>query len=180
MSFREQLLKKAHTKHMQGKYDAAVKLYREVLRFSSNNLDANYLLGTLYAETGNMAEAGEFLKRADSINPDSPYIKVNLGNVYRTLGDFETAKACYTRALELKGDLPQAYFGLAAILETIDNDHEAAQHYYQQALALSKNSPEPLQVLDKNMARSGSSDQQTPEERAADIDRENHQQRSIE
>ena len=119
---------------MQGKHDAAVKLYNEILKIKPNHLDANYLLGTLYAETGEFTLAKQHLEKADSINPASPYIKVNLGNICMALGNYADAKEFFHQALALKSDLPQAYFGLGTISETGDNDIDGAAQYYRKVL----------------------------------------------
>lgn len=152
---KEQLLKKAHAKHMQGKFDAAVKLYNDLLRIRPDDLDANYLLGTLYAETGELSKAREYLEKAGSINPASPYIKVNLGNIFKVQGEFEAARECYMQALALNGDLPQAYFGLGNILETVDNDLEGAFQNYRKALQLNPNDPTVLQTAGRLLFHAG-------------------------
>ena len=63
------LFQKAHEKHRQKKFEAAAKLYREVLGFQPDHLDANYLLGTVYAETGRGAEAEPYLVKAAELDP---------------------------------------------------------------------------------------------------------------
>lgn len=161
---KDQLLKKAHNKHMQGKHDAAVRLYNEVLRISPNHLDANYLLGTLYAETGDFTLARQHLEKADSINPTSPYIKINLGNICMALGNYAEAKEFFHHALALKNDLPQAYFGLGTILETVDGDMDGAEQQYrkvlqhfQTALQNSPNDPALLQGIGRSLFKAGKS-----------------------
>lgn len=151
----DQLFSKAHTKHMQGKHDAAAKLYREILRIKPDHLDANYLLGTLYAETGQLDNAEKYLSLADGLNPASPYIKVNLGNIHKVQGDFATAKKCFTEAIALKDDLPQAHFGLGSVLEAVENDMNAAYQEYQKAVDLSPNDPMILQALGRTLAKFG-------------------------
>lgn len=153
--FLDQLLKKAHDKHMRGNFNAAVKLYNEVLKIHPDHLDANYLLGTLYAETGELSRAKEHLERADAIDPTSPYIKVNLGNICKTQGDFDDARNCYQQALALKNDLPQAYFGLGNIMETVDNNSQGAFEYYRKALQLNPNDPIMLQATGKLLLKHG-------------------------
>lgn len=154
----DQLLKKAHLKHMQGKHDAAAKLYHEILKIRPNHLDANYLLGTLYAETGNFDLARTYLEKADQINPSSPYIKVNLGNICMSQGDYEGARGFYRQALAIKDDLPQAFYGLATIMDQVDNDVNGAVEQYsnvlqhfQKALRQTPNDAAMLQAVGKSM-----------------------------
>lgn len=145
------LLKKAHAKHLQFKYDAAAKLYKDILRINPNHLDANYLLGTLYAETGELTQARQYLAKAANIDPTSPYIKVNLGNVCKMDGDYEAAREFYQQALKITDDLPQAYFGLGNIIDSVDNDTDRAFQYYQKALQLNPNDAMMLQMVAKRM-----------------------------
>lgn len=151
----DQLFSKAHAKHMQGKHEAAVKLYREILRLKPGHLDANYLLGTLYAETGQLDNAEHYLSIAVGLEPDSPYIKVNLGNIHKLLGNFASAKQCFTEAIALKNDLPQAHFGLGSVLENYENDRDQAYQAYQKALDLSPDDPFILQAIGKTLAKYG-------------------------
>ena len=151
----DQLFKKAHAKHLQGKHDAAAKLYLEILRIKPSHLDSNYLLGTLYAENGQLEEAQHHLAIADNLNPTSPYIKVNLGNICKIQGEFETARRYFMEAIALKYDLPQAHLGLGNILEQFDNDYASASKAYQKAVDLSPNDPMILQAIGKTLAKSG-------------------------
>lgn len=52
---------KALNKHKRGDFAAAENLYKRALRHNVQHLDANYLLGTLYAEHGNLVSALKFL-----------------------------------------------------------------------------------------------------------------------
>lgn len=151
----DQLFSKAHTKHMQGKHEAAAKLYREILRIKPNHIDANYLLGTLYAEAGQLEDAEKYLSIAAGLNSASPYIKVNLGNIYKLQGNFDSAKKCFTEAIDLKDDLPQAHFGLGSILEDYENDLDKAYQEYQKTVDLSPDDPLILQAIGKTLAKLG-------------------------
>ena len=111
----DQIFDKARTSHDAGKFGEAIKLYQMVLMKKPKDLDANYLLGTVYAETGKFDQAERYLLKAEKIMPDSPYIKVNLGNVYKEKGDFESAVICFLNAMQLEQNLPEAHQNFAIV-----------------------------------------------------------------
>ena len=59
----DQLFKKAYSKHLQGKLDAAAKLYREILRIKPNHLDRH---GTMQAYISAKARILAFQSQQDS------------------------------------------------------------------------------------------------------------------
>ena len=154
----ENLYKKALAKHQSGNFTGAIKQYLEILRVKPEHLDANYLVGTLYAETGNLPEALKYLEIAERIKPDSPYVLVNLANVLMTMEDYEAARARFLIAVELKPDLAPAYCGLGTICERADRNDEAALAYYQKAIALSPGAPEPQQLALNLLLKKGKPD----------------------
>lgn len=129
---------KAHASHKAKKYGEAIKLYQMVLMKEPKHLDANYLLGTLYAETGKSVQAKKYLLKSEELLPSSPFIKVNLGNVYREEGDYETALICYINALQLQHDLPEAQQNLAAVTESMkeQKSEKGANSCLEYALSL--------------------------------------------
>lgn len=111
----DQIFTKALENHKSRKYSEAIRLYKAVLMKNPKHLDANYLLGTAYAETGNLEEAMKFLLKAEKMVPGSPFIQVNLGNVYKQQGQYETALMHFKGALEIKHDIPEAHYNLGSI-----------------------------------------------------------------
>ena len=138
----DKLLRKAIEKHEKLEFQEAGKLYRKILASNPRHLDANYLLGTLYAECGDLEKAKQHLTKAASINPTSPMVQVNLGNVYRKLGTPELAVSSYSRARQLMPTLYQAHLGLGSALLELGEDHEKALECFQKALSLAPGTPE--------------------------------------
>ena len=83
----DQILNKALASHKAGKHEEAIRMYAMILKKKPMHLDANQLLGAIYAETGKLELAKEYLLKAERIMPSSPYIKLNLGTVLSTLGE---------------------------------------------------------------------------------------------
>ncbi|MFZ2949527.1 MAG: tetratricopeptide repeat protein [Desulfuromonadaceae bacterium] len=112
----DQVLNKARTKHDAGKFEEAIQLYQMYLIKNPMHLDANYLLGTAYAEMGKLEAAKKYLLKADKIMPYSPYVKVNLGNIYREQGDYESALISFIRALEIQSDFAEARQNIGIVI----------------------------------------------------------------
>lgn len=151
----DSLLAKAQEKHRQKKFEAAAKLYREVLGLNPDHLDANYLLGTVYAETGRASDAEPYLVKAAELDPKSPYIKVNLGNVYKLQKKYETALEQFRAALALDDNLLPAHFGIATVLEKTGQYTEEMADHVNRALAINPNIPQLHYLVGNVLAKAG-------------------------
>ena len=127
----DKLLKKAINKHKAGQHSIAQSLYKKILKSSPQHIDANYMLGTSLAETGQASQALQYVRRAEQQAPDSQYIKNNLGNIYRMLGDYENALAKYNEALSIQPDMIQALNNLAIVQRRLNNSQQAIALYKQ-------------------------------------------------
>ena len=149
------LFQKAHEKHRQKKYEAAAQLYREVLALQPDHLDANYLLGTVYAETGRASDAEPYLVKAAELDPVSPYIKINLGNVYKLQKQYDKALEQFAAALALDDNLLPAHFGIATVMEKTGDHSEKMAHHVNRALAINPNIPQLHHLVGKILAKTG-------------------------
>ena len=123
------LIKKAIKFTDAGDFRSAESIYKKILKKEPHDLDANYLLGTIYAEQHNHIEAKKYLTKASEINPSSAQVWNNLGNVYRQLGLLSHAIDCYRRALNFQWDLVQAHYNLAVSLKQLGEPEEALRHF---------------------------------------------------
>lgn len=130
----DKLLKKAINKHKSGQHAVAQSLYKKIIKSYPDHIDANYMLGTSLAETGQATAALKYVKQAELQAPDSQYIKNNLGNVYRMLGDYENASQKYRDALSIQPDMTQALNNLAIVQRRL-NDNQQAIALYKRAIA---------------------------------------------
>ena len=110
-----------------GMHESAERLYRKVLARDPGNLDGHYLLGSLLAERGDLAAADKHLNIAATLNPRSPYVWSNLGNLRRLSGDVDGALAAWTRAITLDPRSAEAWFGIARIHVANDRLDEAEE-----------------------------------------------------
>jgi predicted TPR repeat methyltransferase len=125
----QKYFKKALNKQKERDFAAAESFYKRALRYNSMHLDANYLLGTLYAEQGELAKALKFMQQAAEINPRSHMIQNNLGNIYQLSGQFDKAIACYQRALDFEPNMPEVQNNLGNIYKNQEQLVEAEACY---------------------------------------------------
>lgn len=131
----DKYFKKALNKQHAGDFPAAESLYKRALQYNPMHLDANYLLGTLYAEQGALTHALKFLRQAAAIHPNSHMIQNNLGNVYKLSGQFDKAIDCYQRALSIEPNMPEVHNNLGNIYKN-KNQFDEAEACYRRALLL--------------------------------------------
>src|SRR6266568_808238 len=154
----DKLLRKAIEMHESLEYEEAGKLYRKILSAKPRHLDANYLLGTLYAEVDDFEKAKQYLTRAAQIDPRSPMVQVNLGNVYRRLGNPDLAIKCFTRARQLMPTLSEAHLGLGSSQMELGEDFDKVMDSFNRALALTPDVPEIYHAIGMLLDRYGNVD----------------------
>jgi len=129
------LFSKAVKKHTSKKYPEATLIYKKILKDNPNHVDANCMLGTLFAEIGETDSGLKFLLNADKLSTDTYLTKNNLGNVYKMIGEYEKAASYYQQAIHLAPDNIQAYNNLAIIFKR-QSQLAPAIELYQKALSL--------------------------------------------
>jgi predicted TPR repeat methyltransferase len=125
----QKYFKKGLSKQKERNFAAAEDFYKRALRYDPMHLDANYLLGTLYAEQRDLAKALKFLKQAAEINPRSHMIQNNLGNIYQLSRQFDKAIDCYRRALDIEPNMPEVQNNLGNIYKYHRQFSEAEECY---------------------------------------------------
>jgi len=134
----DKLFKKATNKHKSGRFREAQSLYKKILKMQPQHIDANYMLGTLYAEQGDSNNALKYMNFAEELAPGSQYIKNNLGNVLRMRGDYEAAEKKYNEALTIQPDMIEALNNLAIVHRRLNQTSQAIT-LYKNAISLSPN-----------------------------------------
>ncbi|MEH6825277.1 MAG: tetratricopeptide repeat protein [Motiliproteus sp.] len=132
----EMKIKNALSKVKQKKYMEAQKIYKKLLKINPRHLDANYLLGTLYAERKMFSEAEHFLNIALKIEPKSERIATNIANIHKLKGNHSLAKKYFKKALLINSNLAEANLGLGTTLEALKEDPNVAMEYYQKAISI--------------------------------------------
>jgi tetratricopeptide (TPR) repeat protein len=100
--------------HQAGRLQEAGRIYQSVLARNPNDSEALHLLGVVAHQLGQHQPAAQLMSRAIVIKP-SPAYYANLAEVWRALGQLDTAVECCRTALALSPAHPEAanHLGLA-------------------------------------------------------------------
>lgn len=140
-------IEKALSKVRQKKYAEAQKIYQRILKQNPKDLDANYLLGTLFAERRMYDDSRFYLKRALELNPESEKTLTNIAGLYKLEGKLELAEEYFRRALVINQSMAEANFGLGSVLDMRGCAPNIILQYYQAAIASAPNLAEGYQCI---------------------------------
>lgn len=98
----------AQTLVLAGKRLDAIQVLKKMNERDSKQVQVAYMLGTLYEEMGQTAEALPYLKQAAALHPASADIQYNLGLAYELTGDRLQAEKHYQQALSLNSNAKDA------------------------------------------------------------------------
>jgi len=123
------LFRLAWVYRLQGKFDEAIELFKEVLSQYPEEIDAHYDLGVLYDMVGDQNNAREhFLAYKDScenwmdISPDDPHSYLYCGIAYTRLGNREAGWELGLEAMKIDST---DYFAFAELYAVQDSTEEA-------------------------------------------------------
>ena len=130
-------LTRAVAAHRSGRLAEAESLYRQVLRTTPRDFDAQHLLGVILAQTGRAAEGVRILRAALTAKPGDMAAKANLAMAL-TAGDHEGALEIHDQLIAAAPGEPIAHANRARTLQTLGRleDAEAA---FARAAALNPN-----------------------------------------
>lgn len=119
----------------KGKYQEAVRLYRQAVQANPKATEALVGWGNALLALGDEAAARDKFLAALEISPKDAVIQVNLGVAYYRAGELDRAIQAYRAALETSPKLAAAHFNLAMALAH-RGDLAAAADGYRTAIAL--------------------------------------------
>lgn len=114
---------------------------RQVVDLDVHPGSADYHLGRLLLKRGQYRNAVPLLTAASSWEPDSFWVRYDLGRAYYGSGNLDSAWVCFRQAHELEPDRPQSLAALGAI-HLVKGELADARHYLGRALALDSSNPE--------------------------------------
>lgn len=123
------LLQQAVALHQQGKLDAALTLYREVLALDARQSDALHLSGVIARQQGDAHGAVRLIEQALAIDPAQARPHCNLGAAYADLGESARALACYDAAIALDPRYALAHSNRGNALRQLGRLEQAVASY---------------------------------------------------
>ncbi|MGP0090120.1 MAG: tetratricopeptide repeat protein [Xanthobacteraceae bacterium] len=127
--------------HQAGRLAEAEQIYRRILQAQPEQFDCLHLLGVVYAQRGDFAEAVRQIDAALRINPNVAAVHNNRGGALLELQRPDEALASYERSIALKPNFAEAFYGRGNAFRQLQRPHEALASY-DRAIALRPNYPE--------------------------------------
>lgn len=121
----------AHELAREAKDDTAIANYRIALKLDPQRADVHYELAEMLNTQSSPAarvEAEKEYKAALALNPFDEKSQSRLGDIALRRADLKGALACYSRALKMQPDDPDANLGVAKVLISMHQPQEAEPH----------------------------------------------------
>ena len=112
----------------QGRFDAAVELFRTAVQIRPDDLAAELRLADCLLALARPQDAGKHYRRILEAHADTPQAWYGLGRVLETERDHTAAVQSYSKACELFPAFGAAHFALARELRLLGNKAGMAQH----------------------------------------------------
>src|SRR6516164_404079 len=128
-------LNQALALHQAGRLTEAEQSYLQILKAQPNHFDCLHLLGVIFYQRGNHAEAVRQIDVALKINSKAAPAHNNRAIALQELKRFDEALASYDRALALKPDHADAFNNRGNVLRELKRLEEALASY-DKAIAL--------------------------------------------
>ena len=113
--------------HKQGRLDLAMEHYLKTIDADFDNVDALYLLGTVYLQKHKVGLAAQLYKQVLSIMPGHFEAWNNLGNCYKSINKDEDSKACWAKALSIPDKIDGDYADIFNNLCTLSSPAATAR-----------------------------------------------------
>jgi TolB-like protein/class 3 adenylate cyclase/Tfp pilus assembly protein PilF len=141
-----------------GRIDEAMAQYEKMIEIDPTAHLGYFGKGNLYSQVyGRLDEAVPWFRRPISFDPNEPNHKVNLGVLYRDLGDDKQAECWFNQAIKLNPENNPANI-YKSILHTNRNENDLALAHAQQAIKVVPDDWESLKIARNHDLRVSSYD----------------------
>jgi tetratricopeptide (TPR) repeat protein len=134
----ELALNKARVHKKLGMFEEALKDIQTYLKQVPDSADGRFLLGQIYAASGENTLAIETFKSLESDPKIQAQARNQLGILYLESKNNDNAIREFNQALTLNPGLPDAHYNLALLLIETGGDHDLAKKHLQAALRLTQ------------------------------------------
>ena len=132
------VLKKAVNLHLSKKLDQAEELYKKILKYNPNHLDALNNLASIYNYKKKHEQAKDLLEFVLKIQPNNTDALNNYGNALKGLGFFNEALVFYEKSILLKPDFVDALNNKGNCLTSIGKLKDAFK-VFNEAITINPN-----------------------------------------
>jgi protein O-GlcNAc transferase len=94
--------------HQAGRLEQAEKIYHQIVAEHPNHVGALHSLGVVKAQLGRPSSGVEYIRQAIGLAPEIAELHNSLGNLLRTMRQFDLAITSYQEAIKLKPDYAEA------------------------------------------------------------------------
>ncbi len=115
-------------KAVQKATDTEKRQIQMLLKESQHNpYSFDYLDGYVLLAEGKVEESLECFRRAEEVEPNRPWLPIQIGEAYQQLNRWEEAETSFLRAIELDPENASAHSGLARTYLGLSQNQEAAE-----------------------------------------------------
>ncbi len=118
-----------------GDLDTAAQVMEAVVELRPDDPQARFILGNVYNQANQFAQAIEQYQTVIDLEPDSSSAHTNMGVVYYKMGDLETAVEEFKAALQIEPDDAETHYLLGAAYVQMEQ-LETGQTEFETAIAL--------------------------------------------
>ncbi len=152
------ILQDAMTKHQGGQFDEAERLYRRVLQFDEQNVQARRLWGILARERGNFTGSIEILTKSPDGADEDPDLLCELALTHFAAGHLQIANRLLHQVLGRQPDSFKTLANLGALLQYTGHINEAIT-YHQRVIDMDPSDLEVRYNLAKSFVDAGRGDE---------------------
>jgi tetratricopeptide (TPR) repeat protein len=125
--------------YKNGHWEQALSHLTRAVELNGQNIQYHFALANVYLALNQPAQALGIYSKLEKMNSEaSPALYLNMGIAYKAMADFERAKECFHRSIQLAPQSPEALDHLGRLyLE--QGQHEEAKVVFQKLIKLNPN-----------------------------------------